>query len=74
MLTQASNERALPPDQIIEPGDPRDITDGVLRDIEHAGGRAANAAVRIRDNFKTYFNSEAGSVSWQDNYAFGQAN
>jgi len=29
------------------------------------GGNSSNEAFRIRESFKNYFNSGAGSVSWQ---------
>lgn len=32
------------------------------------GGNAMHEAFRVRDSFKNYFNSRAGSVSWQQEH------
>lgn len=36
-----------------------------LQHLNGIGGNASTAALRVRDEFKTYFNSPAGSVPWQ---------
>ena len=45
-----------------------------LCDLQMCGNRGAQEAVRIRTAFRTYFNSEAGTVSWQRQTCFGQPN
>lgn len=36
--------------------------------FNHIGGNATHEAFRVRDSFKNYFNSRAGSVSWQQKH------
>ena len=54
------------PDLHINPKE--DLYDGILREIERVGGRPP-----VRDTFKRYFVSNAGSVPWQHDYCFGHA-
>ena len=59
------------PDLHVNPGE--DLHDGILREIERVGGRPPIDAIAIRDTFKRYFVSNAGSVPWQHDYCFGHA-
>ena len=46
-----------------------DGTYGRMKPINVSGrNRYANSAKEVRENFCTYFNSDIGSVSWQDNF------
>jgi hypothetical protein len=36
-----------------------------LQNIQKIGGSSSISAVQIRDRFKSYFNSAAGSLEWQ---------
>lgn len=36
-----------------------------LRNLRNVGGNSRTDALAVRDSFKSYFNSEAGSVDWQ---------
>jgi len=38
----------------------------ILENLPMQGGNATNDAFHVREKFKDYFNSEIGSVSWQD--------
>ncbi|XP_024083015.1 protein ANTAGONIST OF LIKE HETEROCHROMATIN PROTEIN 1-like isoform X2 [Cimex lectularius] len=43
-----------------------------LRNLSHKGGNATKHAFQIRDAFKDYFASEAGSVPWQNQAISGR--
>ena len=36
-----------------------------LQNLQGIGGNASHDALTVRDQFKNYFNSSTGSVSWQ---------
>jgi len=36
-----------------------------LQDLRNIGGNSKTDALAVRDGFKCYFNSAAGSVEWQ---------
>jgi len=44
--------------------DKNQVSSGI-RNLSHRGGNATKEAFQIRDAFKDYFASEAGSVPWQ---------
>jgi len=51
----------------LHPGDWRkEVSTNQLHSMRPAGVRGSNDATRIRDQFKNYFSSEIGSVSWQN--------
>ena len=50
----------------LRPGDWRKVSTNQLHSMRPAGVRGSNDATRIRDQFKNYFSSEIGSVSWQN--------
>ncbi|KAK3779420.1 hypothetical protein RRG08_015821 [Elysia crispata] len=50
-----------------------DIHDGVLRPFMREGHRPRDAAIEVREQFKNYFISPAGAVTWQMEACFGHA-
>ncbi|KAK3732094.1 hypothetical protein RRG08_026479 [Elysia crispata] len=50
-----------------------DIYDGVLRPFMREGHRPRDAAIEVREHFKNYFISPAGTVTWQMEAYFGHA-
>jgi hypothetical protein len=46
----------------------------ILRDLDGIGGRQPVEALVVREKYKRYFVSAAGSVPWQDTHCFGHAN
>lgn len=51
-----------------------DMHDGVLRPFRREGHRPRDAAIKVREQFKNYFVSPAGAVTWQMEECFGHAN
>ena len=45
------------------------IFDHAFQDLANVGSRPATAAKDVRNYFTEYFNSVAGSVEWQNDYA-----
>jgi len=46
-----------------------DYTDAItLQNVPLHGGNASQQAFQVRETFKDFFNSEAGLVSWQNNF------
>ena len=46
-----------------------EIFDDAFQDLANVGSRHATAANEVRNYFTEYFNSGAGSVEWQNEYA-----
>ena len=46
-----------------------EIHDDAFQDLARQGNRPATAASAVRNYFTDYFNSDRGSVEWQNNYA-----
>ena len=46
-----------------------EIHDDAFQDLARQGNRPATAASGVRNYFTDYFNSDCGSVEWQNNYA-----
>lgn len=51
-----------------------DNQDGVLRPFMREGHRPKDAAIEVREQFKNYFVSPAGAVTWQMEACFGHVN
>ena len=49
--------------------DRAEIHDGAFQDLARQGNRPTTAASDVRNYFTAYFNSDCGSVEWQNNYA-----
>jgi len=47
-------------------GNDKNQVNSAIRNLSHRGGNATGEAFQIRDAFKDYFSSEAGSVPWQN--------
>lgn len=47
-------------------GNNNNQVNSAIRNLSHRGGNATREAFQIRDAFKDYFSSEAGSVPWQN--------
>jgi len=47
-------------------GSDNNQVNSAIRNLSHRGGNATREAFQIRDAFKDYFSSEAGSVPWQN--------
>ena len=45
-----------------------EIHDDAFQDLARQGNRPATAASDVRNYFTDYFNSDHGSVEWQNNY------
>ena len=45
------------------------LDDDAFQDLANVGSRPATAANDVRNYFTDYFNSVAGSVEWQNEYA-----
>ena len=52
----------------------KDIHDGILRPLRREGRRPRDTALEVREQFKNYFVSPAGAVTWQMDACFGHAN
>ena len=50
------------------------IATGAIQNLSATGNHAAQKAIAIRTKFTNYFNSAPGSVAWQRDACFGQAN
>jgi hypothetical protein len=46
------------------------VCEGVLRELEKTGHRQKKEALNVRETFKRYFVSDAGSVPWQRQSCF----
>ena len=46
-----------------------EIHDDAFQDLARQGNQPATAASDVRNFFTDYFNSDCGSVEWQNNYA-----
>ena len=46
------------------------LDDDAFQDLANVGSRPATAANDVRNYFTDYFNSVAGSVEWQNDYAY----
>ena len=46
------------------------IFDDAFQDLANVGSQPATAANNVRNYFTEYFNSVAGSVEWQNDYAY----
>ena len=53
---------------LIPDGAPYLQPQAMLRELQNQGYHSAEAAQRVRNIYKAYFNSEVGAVPWQGNH------
>ena len=64
------NILTVPADKVCtEVIDRAEILDDAFQDLANVGSWPATAANDVRNHFTEYFNSAAGSVEWQNDYA-----
>ena len=64
------NILTVPADKVCtEVIDRAEIFDDAFQDLVNVGNQPATAANDVRNYFTEYFNSVAGSVEWQNDYA-----